>query len=324
MSQRHACAGANPGHRAAGACSPLSDDGATSAGRYHQAAAIAEPGASRLPRRRDLGPRLRGGDVRGEASASNKRHSRAGGNPGHGATGACSPLSDAGPTSARSLSPSSCCRGARRQPTYLGDVTWAPACAGVTFAVRQALPTNVIPAQAGTQDTGQRGRALHWSDGGRTQHIAPDARRARGMGRRGERGADAWLTWRETRHPRSTAAGRGFRARRTVRPFPSLVVLSRGRPAMGATTLQPPARTIGKRVDSAPLVEPGWTQVSPMARLRGLGQSGLTATNRSRRRDLDPACAGNDVSAEAHGIGSASCSFSTRLPSVSCSTSLTR
>jgi hypothetical protein len=38
----------------------------------------------------------------------------------------------------------------------------------------------------------------------RTRH----ARSARGLGRRGERGADVWRSVRETRHPRSTAAGR--------------------------------------------------------------------------------------------------------------------
>ena len=71
------------------------------------------------------------------------------------------------------------------------------------LAPRSRTPTltTVIPAKA-NQDTGQRGCALHQS-----KAVAPDARRARGMGRRGERGADAWLI-RETRHPRSTAAGR--------------------------------------------------------------------------------------------------------------------
>jgi len=39
-------------------------------------------------------------------------------------------------------------------------VTWAPASAGVTFVVRDARPTCVIPAEAGIQDTAQRAAGI--------------------------------------------------------------------------------------------------------------------------------------------------------------------
>ncbi len=62
----------------------------------------------------------------------------------------------------------------------------------------------------------------------RTQHVVPDARRARELGRRGERGADAWLIQGKREHPRSATAGwvSGHGGRRE--PSPSLFVLSRG------------------------------------------------------------------------------------------------
>ena len=54
-----------------------------------------------------------------------------------------------------------------------GPVTWAPAIAGVTFVERDARPTGVIPAEAGTQATSQqrcvslewRARLRAWSAG---------------------------------------------------------------------------------------------------------------------------------------------------------------
>ena len=87
----------------------------------------------------------------------------------------------------------------------------------------------------------------------RTQGVVPDARRARELGRRGERGADAWLS----REKRETSALRccrmDLRARRTARPSPSLIVLSRGgRRYSAPPPLQPSAPTIGKRFATAP------------------------------------------------------------------------
>jgi|RhiMetdeSRZDD1v2_1073273.scaffolds.fasta_scaffold2299040_2 hypothetical protein len=49
--------------------------------------------------------------------------------------------------------------GSQPRPLYR-EVTWAPASAGVTIVVLDAHPTDVIPAEAGTQCTEQRAAGI--------------------------------------------------------------------------------------------------------------------------------------------------------------------
>src|SRR5207253_6116877 len=93
----------------------------------------------------------------------------------------------AGPAIGGIISKHSCGHGARsRRPNSRGAVAWAPACAGVTVVVRDALPTGVIPVQAGTQDTERRGPAI---GGIIPKHSCGHGARSR---RSNSRGAVAW------------------------------------------------------------------------------------------------------------------------------------
>jgi hypothetical protein len=80
---------------------------------------------------------------------------------------------------------------------------------------------------------------------GLAQHLAPDARRARGWAGEGS-GARTPGSFEETRTSALRCCKTGLRARRTMRPSPSLSFFPGVAPATGASTLQPPARTIEK------------------------------------------------------------------------------
>ena len=121
--------------------------------------------------------------------------------------------------------------------------------------------------------------------GGHRNTSRPTRAALGGWAGEGERGADAWLS----RGKRETSALRccrvGLRARRTARPSPSLIVLSRGRRRYRRHHLAAPGPHHRKaRRDSAPFVEPRWTQVSPMPPARGLARPALTRAPLGHRR----------------------------------------
>ena len=114
---------------------------------------------------------------------------------------------------------------------------------------------------------------------------------ARGLGRRGERGADAWLSSRETRTSALHRCRAGLRARRTTRPcrpcrsFP-------GSPSLPAPPPCSPRPAPSERVDSAPSLSRGGRHCRRRRDRGDWAGRGLMLT-------LDPSCASHENSRSA-------------------------
>jgi hypothetical protein len=150
------------------------------------------------------------------------RHSREGGNPGHGSAGMRSPLERSGRAqydlpdarSARGLAK----REERRRfhdkyrPAPCRDVTWAPAFAGVTQVEDNPSPQTSFPRR---REPSTRGSGGALSTGAIRSHPIRSARRASRSGDGQARGAEAQAPrlWIEGKALAPSAAASGSRVR---------------------------------------------------------------------------------------------------------------
>ena len=158
----------------------------------------------------------------------------------------------------------------RREPSALG--TSAPLSTGpmtgqhsyVAIGDGQLIScrtTSVGPARSGDLDPCPRGGEVCDVPTRSDRPVEPNApcptrASARGLGRRGERGADAWLVQGNAgvRAPPLQVGSPGTADGEAI-SVP--IVLSRGRPRYGRRHLAAPGSHHGKRVDSAPSLSQG-------------------------------------------------------------------
>ena len=170
-------------------------------------------------------------------------------------------------------------RATRSLPTHRGDVPWAPAFAGVTPVGSDPSPQR---HSRGGGNPGHRAAGVRspLERCGCAQHVMPDARSARGMGRRGERRAQAPRLWFEERRLRLPLPHQGPECAGQNEP----AGVTPGGLHAGAPWLRPPARAAEAPLERAPPREPRQPILSHPRR------AGISALRLVRRRQTLGEC----------------------------------